>query len=156
MNPGSPENSGEDKKPCRLAKHTLADGSSHYDLFIDTESESLLVTIEIHFNKSDLKMLFDFLDSSGKYGSFISRIDFSADFFPDESVDPGNFLTLKVRGCRKQDHRRLYMKYTGEISGGRGSLFDLASGYYSGPIPGFGGDFELVARIAGESNRFGR
>lgn len=95
-----------------LLKHTLPDGTSHFDWLIETTPEAPLTTFRVAV-----------------------RID-----------DPA---CEGFEAERLADHRRVYLDYEGEVSGGRGVVLQVARGEVRGEINadaatlhvGFGGAF---------------
>lgn len=81
-----------------LLKHTLPDGTWHYDWLIARDGDE---------------------DGTGAGPTIAFRVD--------ERIDePGHSKAILVD--RLTDHRPLYLTYTGPVSGGRGSVERLAEG----------------------------
>lgn len=85
----------------RLAHH-YGQGYDHGDLFLDT-GEERIPTYEL--SPVHLKEL----QSMPQFPA--------AHFFLADEKHPGAWPVI-----RKEDHRRIYLHYTGEVSGGRGSV----------------------------------
>jgi hypothetical protein len=87
--------------PSRFALHTLDDGNSHIDLFIDTGAE-FLTTYEIESGR---------IEDTIKYLMNHQKLLIISNPIEDE---------FRLKAIRKRDHRKIYMHHEGLIqSGGR-------------------------------------
>lgn len=103
---------------CRFALHRTKAATDHIDLFVPldrTNEESPLVTFEAPVSLKDQLLLQPAMQ-------FICEMDSEK---PSRS-SISNPILYPLR--RKNDHRWIYWEYSGEISGGRGSLEGL--GYF--------------------------
>jgi hypothetical protein len=123
------------KPSFRIAAHTLPDYRRHGDLFIELPGHERLLTFEmdgvlLDLLKKDLDRVYLMLADRSLESELRSQFEvFDSLESLIERVSP--VAIRKVALKRKEDHRKMYMSYTGRVET-RGSLEDFTRGRIDG------------------------
>ncbi len=115
--------------PCRLVVHSLPEGRSHIDVFVDPGKNEPLVTFELPISWLER---FDCNERGGgeeKFKVVINALKTTP--AGGDPLDPKGPI-YRIPACRKEDHRPLYMHHTGAIGNDRGVIRQLADGTFEG------------------------
>lgn len=103
--------------PCRIVRHDRSDGSHHLDIFIRDPEREMLPTYEVSQEAVDLFFLALKRERNVR---FVLRSEGrGADGVPEETAIP-----LGI----KNEHRRTYWDFNGELTGGRGRIGEICRG----------------------------